>query len=143
MDYSKIDQVVKQGHADPSKHSLIIPSFLPPVLSVTSIDLVSLLLLHVLLRDRRHFKMTRLFNIVALTDVLIETRRPFSLEVDSQSRDESRCITIMSIIPVTPNVQSTIILLPADLINPLLSSAESVKDRISLDKAHTKRYCCC
>lgn len=33
MDYSKIDQVVKQGHADPSKHSLIIPS-------VTSIDLV-------------------------------------------------------------------------------------------------------
>lgn len=40
MDYSKIDKVVKQGHADPSKHSLIIPSFLPPVLSVTSIDLV-------------------------------------------------------------------------------------------------------
>ena len=40
MDYSKIDQVVKQGHADPSKHSLIIPSFLSPVLSVTSIDLV-------------------------------------------------------------------------------------------------------
>ena len=143
MDYSKIDQVVKQGHADPSKHSLIIPSFLPPVLSVTSIDLVSLLLLHVLLRDRRHFKMTRLFNIVALTDVLIETRRPFSLEVDSQSRDESRCIIIMSIIPVTPNVQSTILSLPADVINPLLSSAESVKDRISLDKAHTKRYCCC
>ena len=68
MDYSKIDQVVKQGHADPSKYSLIIPSFLPPVLSVTSIDLVSLLLLHVLLRDRRHFKMTRLFNIVALTN---------------------------------------------------------------------------
>lgn len=40
MDYSKIDQVVKQGHADPSKHSLIIPSFLPPVSSVTSIDFV-------------------------------------------------------------------------------------------------------
>ena len=40
MDYSKIDKVVKQGHADPSKHSLIIPSFLPPVSSVTSIDFV-------------------------------------------------------------------------------------------------------